>query len=311
MPHNVAHRTGRHPAPQAMRLVTLGVLIMMASTFSTFAPSAHHIQREGLGYRGVLTVDQLRKAVPAAFADAAHDSRSARYAYIPTSAVIEGMRAEGFLPVKAVQAGARDESKAGHGKHMIRFRREDQLHQPEAREVVMINSHDGSSAYKLSAGLFRLVCSNGLVVGREDVRQTVRHSGNVLHDVIEGATRIIDDFDRVTEDMETMKAVTLEKPLMLAFANAAIEARFDVEEKPVTAEQILRARRTGDMGADLWTVFNRVQENVVRGGITGFSKDAQGRTQRRKTREVKGIDQNDSLNRALWRLATEVAKIAA
>ena len=106
---------------------------MIASTFSTFSPSAHHIQREGVGYRGVLNTDQLRRAVPAAFAESAHESRSARYAYIPTSAVIEGMRAEGFLPVNARQAGARDEGKAGHGKHMIRFRREDQLQLPEAR----------------------------------------------------------------------------------------------------------------------------------------------------------------------------------
>lgn len=284
---------------------------MIASTFSRVAPSAHQIQREGLGYRGVLSVDQLRRAVPAAFAEAAHESRSERYAYIPTSAVIEGMRAEGFLPVTARQARARDDDKRGHGKHMIRFRREDQLHQAEAREIVMINSHDGSSAYKLSAGIFRLVCTNGLVVGREDVRHTVRHSGNVVDNVIEGATRIIQDFDLVTQDMETMKAVQLEKPLMLAFANAAIEARFDTEEKPVTAEQILRPRRHADTGADLWTVFNRVQENVIRGGLTGFTRDALGRPQRRRTREVKGIDQNDTLNRALWRLATEVAKIAA
>lgn len=284
---------------------------MLASTFSRFAPSAHSIQSGGIGYRGVLSVDQLRHAVPAAFAESAHDSRSSRYAYIPTSAVIEGMRNEGFLPVKAVQAGARDEGKAGHGKHMIRFRREDQLQQAEAREIIMINSHDGSSAYKLSAGVFRLVCSNGLVVGREDIRQTVRHSGNVLHDVIEGATRIVGDFEQVTNDIETMKAVTLEKPLMLAFASAAIEARFDGEEKPVTPEQVLRVRRSADTGSDLWTVFNRVQENVIRGGLHGASRNANGRMQRRRTREVKGIDQSDVLNRALWRLATEVAKIAA
>ena len=284
---------------------------MMASTFSRFAPSAHHIQGSGIGYSGVLTVDQLRKAVPAAFAEAAHDSRSARYAYIPTSAVIEGMRAEGFLPVKAMQATSRDEDRAGHGKHLIRFRREDQLQQAEAREVILINSHDGSSAYKLSAGIFRLVCSNGLVVGNEDIRQTVRHSGNVLGEVIEGACRIVGDFDQVAADIDTMKSITLEKPLMLAYAAAAIEARFDGEEKPVTPDQVLRARRSADTGADLWTVFNRVQENVIRGGLRGLSKDANGRTQRRRTREVKGIDQSDVLNRALWRLSMEVAKIAA
>ena len=274
-------------------------------------PTTHRFSPANGYAGGVLSVDQLRRAVPSAFAESAHASRSERYTYIPTSAVIEGMRKEGFLPVKATQSAARNEEKKGHTKHMIRFRREDQLYQPEAREIIMINSHDGSSAYKLSAGVFRLVCSNGLVVGKEDTRQTVRHSGNVLHDVIEGACRIVSDFEQVTADMETMKAVTLGKPLMLAFASAAIEARFDAEEKPVTAEQVLRPRRNADTGADVWTVFNRIQENVIKGGLYGASKDAHGRTQHRRTREVKGIDQNDTLNRALWRLSMEVAKLAA
>ena len=284
---------------------------MLANTFSTFAPSAHNIQRAGIGYRAGLTTDQLMHAVPSAFAEAAHDSRSARYAHIPTIGVIEGLRSEGFLPVKAVQCKSRSDEKAGHAKHMIRFRREDQLDRAEAREILMINSHDGSSAYKLSAGIFRLVCSNGLVVGNEDIRTTVRHSGDVKGMVIDGAFRILDQFDTVTQEIELMKSAQLEKPLMLAFANAAIEARFDGEEKPITAEQVLRARRGADVGADTWTVFNRIQENVIKGGLYGTSKDAHGRTQRRRTREVKGIDQNDVLNRALWKLATEVAKIAA
>lgn len=269
------------------------------------------IQNAGLGYSGVLSTDQLMRAVPSAFAEAAHDSRSDRYAYIPTSSIIQGMRNEGFLPVKATQANARDDAKKGHTKHMIRFRREDQLAQSEAREIIMINSHDGTSAYKLSAGIFRLVCSNGLVVGNEDTRQTIRHSGNALGEVIEGACRIVDTFDTVSSEIELMKSATLAQPLMLAFANAAIEARFDTDEKPVTAEQVLRPRRNADTGADTWTVFNRIQENIIKGGLYGTSKDAHGRTQRRRTREVKGIDQNDTLNRALWRLSVEVAKIAA
>lgn len=284
---------------------------MLAPTMSRFAPSAHQIQNAGIGYRAGLTNEQLQRACPAAFADAAHESRSARYAYIPTISVIEGMRNEGFYPVTAVQCKSRDEDRAGHAKHMIRFRRAEQLGQAEAREVLLINSHDGASAYKLSAGIFRLVCSNGLIVGNEDIRQTVRHSGDALGEVIEGACRIVGDFDQVTEEIELMKSAQLSQPLQLAFANAAIEARFDVQEKPVTPEQVLRPRRSADTGADAWTVFNRIQENVIKGGLYGASKDAHGRMQRRRTREVKGIDQNDTLNRALWRLATEVAKIAA
>jgi len=220
------------------------------------------------------------------------------------------LRNEGFLPVKATQAAARDDAKIGHTKHMIRFRREDQLDLPEAREVIMINSHDGSSAYKLSAGIFRLVCSNGLVVGNADTRFTIRHSGQVLGEVIDAASRIIDDFDQVSAEIDAMKSARISQPLALAFANAAIEARFDVDEKPVTADQVLRPRRAADIGSDVWTVFNKIQENVIKGGLHGASKDAHGRMQRRRTREVKGIDQNDALNRALWRLGVEVAKIA-
>lgn len=284
---------------------------MLAQTLSSFAPSAHNIQRAGIGFAAGLTTDQLMRAVPSAFAESAHDSRSARYAYVPTIGVIEGLRSEGFIPVKAVQSRSRTEDKAGHAKHMIRFRREDQLQQAEAREVILVNSHDGSSAYQMNAGIFRLVCSNGLAVGNEDIRQSVRHSGNVKGEIIDCAFRILDRFDTVTAEIEGMKAATLPAPLMLAFANAAIEARFDSDEKPVTAEQVLRARRSADTGADAWSVFNRVQENVIKGGLRGVSIDANGRKQQRKTREVAGIDQNNMLNRALWRLAVEVAKIAA
>ena len=283
---------------------------MLASTFSTSAPSAHQINRAGLGFRAGLTNDQLQRAVPSAFAECAHESRSDRYAYIPTIAVIEGLRSEGFIPVNAQQSKSRIEGKTEYTKHLIRFRREDQLDKAEAREVIVINSHDGSSAYKLSAGIFRLVCTNGLVVGRDDIRYTVRHSGDVRGEVIEGATRIIEQFDLVQSEIELMKGAELSTPLQLAFAAAAIEARFDTPEKPVSREQILRPRRNADTGTDAWTVFNRIQENIIRGGLNGTSKDALGRTHYRRTREVKGIDQSDSLNRALWTLAAEVAKLA-
>jgi hypothetical protein len=284
---------------------------MLASTLSAFAPSAHNIQRAGIGFAAGLTTDQLMRAVPSAFADGAHESRSARYAYVPTIGVIEGLRAEGFLPVKALQSRSRDMGKAGHAKHMIRFRREDQLGAEEAREVILVNSHDGSSAYQMNAGIFRLVCSNGLCVGNEDIKQSVRHSGDVKSEIIDCAYRIIGQFDQVTDEIESMKSARLAQPLMLAFAAAAIEARFDGDEKPVTAEQVLRPRRHADIGDDAWSVLNRIQENVIKGGLHGATRDANGRMQRRRTREVAGIDQNNMLNRALWKLATEVAKIAA
>ena len=284
---------------------------MLATTLSSFAPSAHQIQRNGIGFARALETEELRRYVPSAFAESAHDSRSARYSYVPTIAVIEGLRAEGFLPVKATEARIRNEDKRGFSKHQIRFRRADQLGATEAREIIVTNSHDGSSAYQMGAGIFRLICSNGLAVGNEDCRTSVRHSGNVASEIIDCAFRIVDTFDIATREIELMKSAQLSPPLQLAFANAAIAARFDTDEAPVKPEQMLRARRSADTGSDAWSVFNRVQENAIKGGLHGQSKDANGRTQRRRTREVTGIDQNSALNRALWTLGVEVAKLAA
>jgi hypothetical protein len=284
--------------------------IMQAATLSRFAPSTHNIQRDGIGYRGILTLDELRKCVPSAFATEAHSSRSERYAYVPTSSIIDGLHDAGFVPVKALQSRTRIEDKKDFTKHMIRFRREDQLGATEAREIILKNSHDGSSAYELSAGIYRLVCSNGLCVGNDDMTFKVRHSGNAVGDVIDVASRIVDNFDLVAADIDLMKSVKLNDTYQKVLATSAIAARFEGDEKPVNTDQVLRPRRQADVANDVWTTFNRIQENLLKGGLRGVTTNAVGHTVRRKTREVSGIDQSTALNRALWTLGVEVAKLA-
>lgn len=287
---------------------------LRATTTDGFLPSDHRITRTGIGYQGALTDEQIQRVAPAIFADEAHSSRSERYAYISTRQLLDGMRKEGFLPVFVQQAKARDDSKRGFTKHLVRFRREDQLAAPEAREIVMLNSHDGSSAFDLEAGLFRLACANGLIYGDVDTRVKVQHRGNILHNVIEGAYTVIKEFDAVGASIDRMKAVTLERPQQLAFAKAAMQLRFDgkaADDMPFEADRLLRPRRMDDKKPDLWTTFNVVQENVIKGGIAGQTVNANGQRRRVSTREVKGIDQSTALNRALWTLADEMAKLAA
>jgi hypothetical protein len=279
---------------------------------SNFAPSQHQIQRGGLGYSRALNNDELIRMAPAIFAPDAHHSRSERYAYIPTLDLMDGMRNEGFYPVKVSQVRNRTEDKRGFGKHLIRFRRADQLDASEAREVVLVNSHDGSSGFRLMAGVFRLVCSNGLIVGQTDNEIRVKHSGDAMQHVIEGACRIVEDFDRVSEAMDGMKSTILKPDYQQAFAKAALALRFDdADNAGIEADRLLRPRRTEDQRNDLWTTFNRVQENVIRGGLRGVRTNENGRRVRMSTREVKGIDQNVALNRALWVLAEEMKRIAA
>jgi len=138
-----------------------------------------------------LTIDAIAKTCPSALATTQHESRSDRYQYIPTLEVIRGMEKAGFVPFSATQSRTRIEGRRDFTKHMIRFRHADMISAlrvgDSLAEIVLVNSHDGSSAYKLMAGLFRLVCSNGLIIADGMVDSvTVRHQGNIVHEVIEG-----------------------------------------------------------------------------------------------------------------------------
>lgn len=256
-----------------------------------------------------LTDEQIRSIAPSIFAEEAHGSRSGRYTYIPTIDVLNGLRTEGFQPFMACQTKCRDEGKKEHTKHMMRLRHASQINAAEANEIVLLNSHDGSSAYQMLSGVYRFVCSNGMVFGdtRNDVR--MRHSGNIVDNVIEGAFRVLDDFALVDQSKDSMKALSLNEGEQAAFAHAALALKYDTEAAPapVTESQVLRPRRAADAAGDLWTTFNRVQENMVRGGLIG--RTATGK--RTRTREVQGIDQNVKLNRALWLLADEMRKLKA
>jgi hypothetical protein len=229
--------------------------------------------------------------------------------------VLRGLRKEGFEPFMVAQGASRVEGKAEFTKHMIRMRHAGQVQtRPEANEIILINSHDGASSYQMLAGMFRFVCCNGLVVGEvvEDIR--IPHKGNIQGEVIEGAFRVLDEFEAVNELTEAMKALQLQPPEEIAFATAALALRFgSAASKPAAtarashAEQLIEARRPEDIGHSLWTTFQRVQENVIRGGQPGRS--AQGR--RLQTRPVGSIDRGVSLNRALWMLAEEMRKLKA
>ena len=258
-----------------------------------------------------LSEDQMRSAAPSVFAEGKHASRSERYTYIPTIDVLRGLRKEGFEPFMVAQGKSRVEGKAEFTKHMIRMRHAGHVSaKPEANEIILINSHDGASSYQMLAGVFRFVCCNGLVVGNVSNDIRIPHKGNIQGEVIEGAFRVLDDFEAVDASTEGMKALTLQPEEERAFATAALALRFgerteDQPPPPITAEQLIEVRRPEDLGHSLWTTFQRVQENTLRGGQPGRS--AQGR--RIHTRAAGSIDRGVSLNRALWVLAEEMRKI--
>ena len=253
-----------------------------------------------------LSNDQIARYAPSVLATEAHSSRGERYRFIPTIDVLDGLRREGFQPFEVRQTRVRDQSRREFTKHMVRLRHISEVgtQREEAGEIILLNSHDGTSSYQLLAGFFRMVCSNGLIAGNvcEDVR--IRHSGNVVHDVIEGATRVLDHLQLAEDRIETYKSIELKPEEQLLLANSALQLRWD-DQAPVTAQGVLQARRWEDRKGDLWTTFNRIQENLVRGGVSG--RGATGR--RMTTREVAGVNENVKLNRALWSLADGMAQL--
>jgi hypothetical protein len=276
--------------------------MQLASRFASRSPS--------LRSDYPLSDGQIRRVAPSIFADAAHESRSERYTYIPTAAVLTELRKEGFQPFMVTQTRVRDEGKREHTKHMIRLRHASQINGAEANEIVLLNSHDGTSSYQMLAGMFRFVCSNGLVCGDTVADVRVPHKGDVASSVIEGAFEVLSGFERVKESRDAMRTITLDEGEAEVFARSALALKYDPTDNkpaPITESQILMPRRFDDRRPDLWSVFNRTQENLTKGGLHGRS--ANGR--RQQTRPVQGIDSDIRLNRALWLLADGLRQLKA
>lgn len=259
--------------------------------------------------REALDNESLFRHVPSVFAREAHDSRSERYVYVPTIEIVEGLRREGWFPFFAVQSVPRDGTRHGHAKHMLRLRRDDGIGKPEAAEVIIVNSHDGTSAYQMFAGMLRFVCTNSMIAGERFEEVRVPHKGGIQDQIIEGVYTVAQDFPRLIGATETMKDTRLSRDEQQVLAKASLVARYGEEESPVRPDQIIAPRRREDVGQSLWQTFNVIQENLIWGGIDGRRRTADGRIRRSRTRPINGIDQNVGLNRALWTLAEGMQRL--
>ncbi|WP_205191211.1 DUF932 domain-containing protein [Burkholderia sp. LMG 13014] len=258
-----------------------------------------------------LSDDQIRRVAPSIFADGKHQSRSERYTYIPTIDVLRGLRNEGFQPFMVCQTRVRDQDKREFTKHLIRMRPASEITGEDVNEIILLNSHDGSSGFQLLGGVFRFVCQNGMVAGETVGEVRVPHRGNIVQNVINGAFDVLDGFDLIREQKDGMKAVTLNRDEQHALARSALALRYDPADTeapaPITESQLLNVRRFEDRRDDLWSVFNRIQESLTKGGLHGRSRTGRSMS----TRPVTGIDQNVKLNRALWMLADAMRQMKA
>ena len=208
-----------------------------------------------------LSDDQIRAVAPSIFAEDKHASRSERYSYIPTAAVLTELRQEGFQPFMVCQTRVRQDDRRDYTKHLIRLRHASQINGAEANEVILLNSHDGTSTYQLRVGLFRVVCTNGLIVSVGSFPSfRVAHRGDIVEEVVASALDISERFGVLAGRVERMEQRLLPKDEQIVFAERALSVRFpEPMESGIQAAQLLTCHRVEDLGNDLWSVMNKVQ----------------------------------------------------
>ena len=259
-----------------------------------------------------LTTDQIRSAAPQAYAASPKPGLSAKYAFLPTSRIIEDMDRLGWKVCQAKANRSRTQVNQEFGNHVIKFFHPEVFIQDSEGgkesyiNVVVMNNHSGMGSFKFEIGIFRLVCSNGLVLKDRDMGSfNIRHSGysfDQLRETMDQAlTRLPDLVGRINQ----YNMITMTKDQQKDFARKALGLRSYIDRLPTDEElaDFLAPRRKEDEGDSLWVVLNRVQESVMKGGYHLMNKKGKFR----RAKSIKNIQQDIKLNQQVWELAMEYA----
>lgn len=229
---------------------------------------------------------------------------SSKYVHIDTAQIISMLQDEGFSVANVITSNhARDPMRAKHEVDLRLGASVRMLDDGTVPRIVLVNSHDGSSTARFIAGLFRFVCSNGLTTGTAWGNERVRHAGNMAKSIIDRARAAAAQTARTMETAAEWQRKLLTRDQQLQFVQRAAVLRFGDAASRYDVSKMLKVRREGDDRDDLWTVYNRIQEAGLAGGLTGQS--ANGR--RVTTRRLSAIDARLAWNQGLWDLAETMA----
>jgi Arc/MetJ-type ribon-helix-helix transcriptional regulator len=257
-----------------------------------------------------LTLNDLTYSAPAALAEAPRAGLSKHYSFLPTSRVLEALTQDGWAIAEARQTRSKIADRSSFRKHLITLVERDVLANygisSEVPRILLSNSHDGGAAFRLQAGLFRLVCSNGMIVSDGLIQSVaIRHSRRTIDEVVETAGAFRANSELIADHVEKFKATELSPAAAVEFVRQAIALRFsDDSDALVAMDDLLRPQRPQDVGNDLWRVFNRSQEWLLKGGFPVYRNTGKDWTER-TARGIKAIDENSKLNTGLWALAEQ------
>lgn len=236
-------------------------------------------------------------------ADKAHEKMSAKYKTVQTNVLAQKFKSLGFV-VDSVEYKRVRKGQASFAKHMVKLSHPSLLrtnvHNDGRLQLIITNSFDGTAAFKMQLGFFRLVCSNGLIVG--DLFENIRHKhiGGILEKIDDSIERIVASTKKLEETITKMKEKKLSVAELVSFEREAMKLRGDKIE---TVDWSVR--RVEDSANDVFTVLNRIQEDLIRGGVR-----ASNANNTRVLREIRSIERVRELNEKLFDLGMKYANAA-
>ena len=266
------------------------------------------------------SLEELKEIAPSIFTEKGSDKTSSKYTHIPTDRVIKDLELLGWGVVDAKEVNARQDK--GYQKHLVVFRNPDVSINKKSTnvdgevfedivfpQILVTNSHDGKNSFKFQAGLYRMVCENGLVIVDQQFEDyTIRHMGYDF-EALQGVIKdMISNLDLTVESMNKMRKIELDENQQFEFAKKLLDIRVEGTDNLYREEQIgdiLVPQRKEDFGDDLWSVFNRVQENIVEGNFKYYNAKTLGTE--RQARPIKNFKQDMDVNKKLFSAALEYA----
>ena len=171
-------------------------------------------------------------------------------------------------------------------------------------QILLTNSHDGKNSFQFQAGLYRLICSNGLVIADTQFEAVkIRHMGYSFEELQTQIREMVEKLPLTVESMNKMKETEFNQEQAVEFAKKAIETRFTKDEMKrieIDIEGLLKPVRKEDEGSDLWSIFNVVQEKIIEGDF-----DYTIGSKFRKARKIKNFKQDQKINKELFEVALE------
>ena len=254
-----------------------------------------------------LTMEHVARLAPSVFATEPHERTSDKYKFVSTLDIVNRLTADGYQIVGAAQSVTSDPTRKNFTQHQLRFRlpRVGQWEVNDVRpEIIVTNSHDLTKRLSILAGIWRVWCSNGCAVVEAKTEFHCTHVGSIV-DAIEGIHSIIQALPDVSKKILTWKETHMPLEIQREFARRALGLRWKNDDAPITPDRLLLTRRHEDRRDDVFTIYQRIEENLIQGGHRARTRNGR---RRQTIRAIQSVSNDLKINKGLWLLTNEMAE---